>query len=111
MAHDTGCRSSELLKLKIKDVIFKYARDRQYAEVSVNGKTGTRHLPLIDSIPYIKDYLQDEHPQAGNSNALLFSAEAGKNFDKGRPSEHLPLLISTRKSTGYLSKTTKARDY
>jgi integrase len=55
MAHDTGCRLSELLKLRIKDVVFKYAAgDRQYAEVSVNGKTGTRHLPLIDSIPYIK---------------------------------------------------------
>jgi hypothetical protein len=66
-------------------------------------------LPLIDSIPYIKDYLQDEHLQAGNSNTLLFSAEAGKNFGKGRPSEHL--LISTRKPTEILSKTTKARDY
>jgi integrase/recombinase XerD len=29
--------------------------------------------------------LQSEHPQAGNSNALLFSAEAGKSFGKGRP--------------------------
>jgi hypothetical protein len=45
-------------------------------------KQGTRHLPLIDSIPYIKDYLQDERPQAGNSNTLLFSAEAEKNFGK-----------------------------
>jgi predicted nucleic acid-binding Zn ribbon protein len=85
MAHDTACRPSELLKVRIKDIVFKYAGHRQYAEVSVNGKTGTRFLPLIDSIPYVKDYLQNEHPQAGNPGALLFSAKCGKNFGKGRP--------------------------
>jgi integrase len=85
MAHDTACRPSELLKLRIKDIVFKYAGHRQYAEVSVNGKTGTRHLPLIDSIPYIKDHLQNDHPQAGNPNSLLFSAEGGKSFGKGKP--------------------------
>jgi hypothetical protein len=36
----------------------------------VNGKTGTRHIPLINSIPYLKDWL-DSHPQRGNSNAFL----------------------------------------
>ena len=51
IAHDTACRPSELLNVKIKDVVFKYSGHRQYAEVSVNGKTGTRYLPLIDSIP------------------------------------------------------------
>jgi integrase len=85
MAHDTACRPSELLNVRIKDVVFKYAGGTQYAEVLVNGKTGTRYLPLIDSIPYIKDYLQNEHPQAENPGALLFSAECGKNFGKGKP--------------------------
>ena len=84
MAHDTACRPSELLKLKVKDIVFKHAGESQYAEVSVNGKTGTRYLPLIDSIPYIKDYLQNEHPQTGNPNALLFSAEGGRSFGKGK---------------------------
>jgi hypothetical protein len=37
----------------------------------VNGKTGSRQIPLIDSIPYIKDYLDHEHPQPGNPNAIL----------------------------------------
>jgi integrase len=57
MAHDTGCRPHELLKLRIKDITFKNAGSRQYAEVLVNGKTGSRHIPLIDAIPYVKDYL------------------------------------------------------
>ncbi|HZI69787.1 MAG TPA: site-specific integrase [Nitrososphaeraceae archaeon] len=71
MAYDTGCRPHELLKLRIKDIVFKNGRDRQYAEVLVNGKTGSRQIPLIDSIPYIKDYLDHEHPQPGNPNAIL----------------------------------------
>jgi hypothetical protein len=44
--------------------------DRQYAEILVNGKTGQRHIPLINSIPYLKDWL-DEHPQRTNPNAPL----------------------------------------
>jgi hypothetical protein len=37
----------------------------------VNGKTGTRPIPLINSIPDLKDYLGHEHPQPGNPNAPL----------------------------------------
>jgi hypothetical protein len=37
----------------------------------VNGKTGTRPIPLIDSIPYLKDYLEHDHPMSGNPNAPL----------------------------------------
>jgi hypothetical protein len=39
----------------------------------VNGKTRSRPLVLIDSIPYLKDYLDYEHPQPGNPNAILLS--------------------------------------
>ena len=67
MAHDTGCRPHELLKLRIRDITFKNAGNRQYAEVLVNGKTGSRHIPLIDAIPYVKDYLDHEHPQPCSS--------------------------------------------
>ena len=34
-------------------------------------KNEPRHIPLIDSIPYLKDYLDHEHPQSGNSNSIL----------------------------------------
>ena len=81
LAHDTGCRSHELLKLRIKDIIFKNAGNRQYAEVLVNGKTGSRHIPLIDAIPYVKDYLDHEHPQPGNSNAI-FLCGTGKSLGR-----------------------------
>jgi integrase len=74
MAKDTSCRPHELLKLRIKDVNFKITPDKyQYAELMVNGKTRSRPLVLIDSIPYLKDYLDHEYPQPGNPNAILLS--------------------------------------
>jgi len=81
MARDTSCRPHELLKLRIKDIVFKSIGTRQYAEVLVNGKTGNRHLPLIDSIPYVKDYLDHEHPHPGNPNAIFICGN-GKSLGR-----------------------------
>ncbi len=72
MSRDSSCRPSELLKLKIKDVLFRQANGKQYAEILVNGKTGTRHIPLFHSIPYLKAWL-DEYPFSSNPNASLIS--------------------------------------
>ena len=71
VSRDSSCRPNEILKLKVRDIVFKLTPDKtkQYAEVLVNGKTGTRSIPLFDSIPYVKDYLDHEHPQPGNPNA------------------------------------------
>ena len=70
VSRDLSCRPHELLKLRIKDVVFKMAGDRQYAEILLSGKTGQRHIPLINSIPYLKDWL-DDHPVSGNPNSPL----------------------------------------
>lgn len=69
MSRDSAARPHELLKLRIKDVVFKLTPDskKQYAEILVNGKTGTRPIPLIDSIPYIKDWITNHYPQSRNS--------------------------------------------
>jgi hypothetical protein len=66
MSRDLSCRPHEILKLKIKDISFKALGTSQYAQVVVNGKTGSRPIPLINSIPFLKDYLDHEHPQPGN---------------------------------------------
>jgi integrase/recombinase XerD len=76
ISRDTGCRPHEILKLRLKDITFKTAGGgHQYAEVLVNGKTGSRTIPLIDSIPFVKDWM-DEHPQQGNLNAPLICGYA-----------------------------------
>jgi integrase/recombinase XerD len=74
MSRDSAARPHELLKLRIKDVVFRLSPEnkKQYAEIRVNGKTGIRYIPLIDSIPYIKDWLS-QHPQSANPDSILFS--------------------------------------
>jgi hypothetical protein len=37
----------------------------------VNGKTGSRHIPFIQSIPYVKEWLSN-HPSRNNPNSPLF---------------------------------------
>jgi integrase/recombinase XerD len=71
ISRDSSCRPHEILKLKIRDIAFKTTGNYQYAEALVNGKTGSRPIPLIDSIPYLKDYLDHGHPQPTNPNSPL----------------------------------------
>jgi integrase len=71
MSRDLSARPHEILNLRIKDVVFKNANGYQYAEVLVNGKTGSRHIPLIQSIPYIKEWLSN-HPSRNNPKSPLF---------------------------------------
>jgi integrase len=68
ISRDLSARPHEILGLKLKDIVFKSVGSKQYAEVIVNGKTRTRHLPLIDSLPYIKEW-SDQHPQRSNPEA------------------------------------------
>jgi integrase len=70
ISRDLSCRPHEILKLRLKDIHFKNSGDYQYAEVLLNGKTGNRNIPLIDSIPYLKDWIS-QHPQEGNPNSPL----------------------------------------
>jgi hypothetical protein len=50
-------------------------------EILVNGKTGTRPIPLIDSIPYIKEWLSNHHPHAANPNSILLCG-LGKSLNR-----------------------------
>jgi integrase len=53
IARDSSCRPSELLRLRIKNINFMLTVDKkQYAQITVNGKTGTRNIPLFNSVPY-----------------------------------------------------------
>jgi len=85
MARDLSTRPHEILKLKIRDVVFKMAGQTQYAEVLVNGKTGQRAVPLINSIPYLKEWMND-HPQSSNLDASLI-CEMGKSLGRAITSE------------------------
>ena len=64
---------------KISDIKFKVSSEGiQYAEITVNGKTGCRTLPLIESIPYVKEWIQF-HPTGTNQDSWLFISLSNKN--------------------------------
>ena len=76
MVLDTSARPHELLNLRIEDIQFKISADgsKQYAEITINGKTGQRTVPLINSIPYVKEWLLD-HPFGKNKNYWIFISQ------------------------------------
>ena len=65
--HETGCRIGEFLSMRIKSIEFK----EDYAMIQVDGKTGERRIPIIQSIPYLRKWL-DEHPDKNNKNSLVW---------------------------------------
>jgi integrase len=83
MAFDLSARPSELLSLRVGDIQFKITNEGiQYAEVEIKGgKTGgSRIIPLIDSIPYVKDWIKHGHPTGTNPNSWLFVSPAKGNY-------------------------------
>jgi integrase/recombinase XerD len=78
MEVDCSARPHELLNLRIKDVEFIDEGGSRYAKIVVNGKTGERALPLIDSIPYVTQWIS-LHPQGSNREAILLpNIQTGK---------------------------------
>ncbi len=57
--YESGCRASEILGLRIKDVTITQAG----AEIRVNGKTGPRKIPLIECVSDLQLWLS-MHPYA-----------------------------------------------
>ncbi len=84
MANDTSCRPHELLSLRICDIKFKVSSTTgvQYAEVHItDSKTKPRTLPLIFSVPYVKEWIES-HPLVNNLNSWLFISLGDRSFGK-----------------------------
>ena len=72
MAIETDARPHELLKLRIRDIEDRLTAsgDKQYCEFTARGKTGKRGLVLINSIPWIRQWIS-AHPMS-HPDAILF---------------------------------------
>ena len=68
-----SARPHEILNLKVKDIKFSITDEGIYfAEVRItHGKTGPRTVPLIDSLPYLKEWLE-EHPMGNVTDSNIF---------------------------------------
>ena len=64
---DSAARMGELQSLNIGHVQF----DRYGAVIIVHGKTGMRRIRLIESAPYLQEWI-NHHPLKDNPNAPLF---------------------------------------
>jgi len=69
VSRGTGCRTHELLKLKIKDVVIQeLENDVHVAKITVNVKTGTRNVRLSNSHPRLKEWLSSN---GGGSHPII----------------------------------------
>jgi len=78
IAFDTSGRPHELWSLRIKGIKFcRTENNKQFVEVRISdGKTGSRIVVLIDSIPFLKEWLL-EHPHSTNPDAYIFITKNG----------------------------------
>jgi integrase len=99
VARDTGCRPHEMLKLKIKDVVVQQLENGyQIARITVNGKTGTRHVRLNNSYPRLKEWLSNgHHPYPGNPNVALFCGQGTKNTGRHLAPQSIHIMYANYK--------------
>jgi len=70
---ETGVRAGELLNIKISDL----KDNRSYFTVEVDGKTGRRNIPIVETVPYMRKWL-NMHPAKHDTNAPVFCAINGQ---------------------------------
>ena len=90
VSRDTGCRPHEMLRMKIKDVVIQQLHNNngyQIARITINGKSGTRHVRLNNSYPRLKDWLTNGHPFPSVPTTALFCGVGKKNVGR-RLSDH-----------------------
>jgi site-specific recombinase XerD len=67
--YESGCRIHELLNVRMKHVSF----DNYGAVINVSGKTGSRRVRLVVSVPYIQDWINN-HPFKNNPESFVWIA-------------------------------------
>jgi len=77
LLYESAARSSEFLQLKIKDVDIS---NDSFGHVNIpRGKTKGRKIPIIFSLPYLREWL-NIHPFNDDPNAPLFINQTNKRF-------------------------------
>jgi integrase len=98
MARDTSGRPHEILKIRVGDIVYKKSGTAIYAEVTIrkSGKTVQRTVPLTNSIPFIKSWIQ-RHPTGTNRNSFLFPSLEGQSVYRNIPLQEMSIVIMYRK--------------
>ena len=72
VTYESGCRKGEISSIRLKDIV---QRENHWI-LRVDGKTGVRTVPIVNSIPNLKAWLQ-LHPDRKNENQYLFVNNRG----------------------------------
>ena len=76
LLYETGARIGELIDLTVGDI-----EDRKHGKkVVIDGKTGSRRLPLVESVPYMNRWLND-HPDPEKDAPLWCKIQSYTNRD------------------------------
>lgn len=88
--YESGCRSpDELLTLKISDVEFV----ENMAKVKLcSGKVGGRTIPIVACIPYLKAWIENEHPNT-EPDSYLWVNKSIRNHSKMMGDASLRLMV------------------
>lgn len=75
--YESGCRIGEIMSMRIKDVIF----GEPTCSIRVSGKTGARRLLLVDSTPYLSNWIS-HCANKDNPDSFLWTSIGTKNRNK-----------------------------
>jgi site-specific recombinase XerD len=64
---ESGCRISEIGNMQIKHIVI----EPYGARISVNGKTGSRKILIVNSVPYLQEWI-NSHPDSHNPEAFVW---------------------------------------
>lgn len=95
---DSGARVGELMNLRIKDVIF----NGEVTHVVLNGKTGMRRIPILNSNVYLSRWIA-QHPSGGKPESKVFCSifkGAEKALTYGNISQGTDGLLQDNRTEG-----------
>ncbi len=92
LLYESGARIGEMLTLKIKHITF----GEKISSILVNGKTGQRRIPIIKSVPYLKEWIK-EHPFGEDSESSVWCKMIRRN-QQGRGPKEIPSYSVVRKT-------------
>jgi len=77
--YESAARAGEFVRMRIGDVDF----DQYGARISISGKTGQRIIRLVESVPYLKLWI-NSHPYKDNPDAPLWLSYRKKELSISR---------------------------
>ncbi len=97
---DTGMRVGELLNLNLRDI----SMSDGLSHAIVRGKTGERRVPLVFSVPYLANYLNDFRKNCAQDDPLFTTFEHNTCSNTPIDYIHIRKMLSDLKERTKLEK-------